>query len=113
VRATAAALIAAVLCGAAPAGAAEPELPARMPHRRECMRLTKQIARYVDDAERANAAGNELWERSTLQHIDRLAARRAHLCPQLVQRDRSMERLAALLGEAAKLAAKYFTMGAL
>jgi hypothetical protein len=113
VRAWAAALLTAALWSAAPAGAAEPEIPDRMPHRRDCVRLTKQIARYVDDAELAHQRGNELWERATLQHIDRLAARRAELCPQLVQRDDSMERLAALLGEAAKLAAKYFTMGAL
>ncbi len=84
------------------------------PHRRECVRLTKQIGRYMDDVERARDRDNELWENATLQQIDRLATRRARLCPQYAHKDDpTLRRLAALLGSAAKLAARYFTFGAL
>jgi len=80
--------------------------------RRECVKLSQQIARYADDVERARQRDNELWEKATLDHIDRLAARRGELCPEYAQDD-TMKRVAELLGAAAKLAAKYFTMGAL
>ena len=100
-------LLLAVLLGA-PA-AAQPQ-----PYRGECRRLTKQIARYVGDVERAQERGNELWEHATLQHIDRLASRRASLCPQYAQnRNDPLRRLGRMLGAAASLAAKYFTFGAL
>ena len=83
------------------------------PRRRECHRLTSQITRYEGDVERARERGNELWENATLEHIERLSERRASRCSQYVEDDgASLRRFGRMLGTAAKLAAKYFTMGA-
>ncbi len=89
-----------------------PALAKPEPQRRECHRLTSQIARYEGDVDRARERGNELWENATLEHIERLSHRRASRCPQYAEdRGASLRRLAQMLGTAAKLAARYFTMG--
>jgi hypothetical protein len=41
--------------------------------RRECNRLTSQIARYEGDVELARERGNELWEKATRDQIERLS----------------------------------------
>lgn len=100
-------LVLAVTCCAAPAfGQAQPQ-------HRECVKLTNQIERYVGDVERARERDNELWERATLEHIDRLAQRRAQRCPEYAKDDETMKRLAKLLRTAGRLALRYFTMGTL
>lgn len=92
--------------------ASGPALAKREPQRRECHRLTSQIARYEGDVKRARERGNELWENATVQHIERLSARRASRCPQYARNPGARwRRFGQLLGTAAKLAAKYFTMG--
>ena len=50
-------------------------------HRGDCMKLTKQIARFERDATWANERGNELWEASSQERVYRLAAKREDLCP--------------------------------
>lgn len=88
------------------------------PRRRECHRLTSQIARYEGDVERAKERGNELWEEATLQQIERLSTRRAKRCPEYAEAENAARRAAMkmrqfgqMLGSAAKAAAKYFTSG--
>jgi hypothetical protein len=82
------------------------------PPRRECHRLTSQIARYEGDVELARERDNELWENATKAHIERLSERRASRCPQYAEdKGKAMREFAQMLGTAAKLAAKYFTMG--
>jgi hypothetical protein len=89
-----------------------PALANTEPRRRECHRLTSQIARYAADVERARERGNELWEKSTLEHIERLSQRRASRCPQYAKDpNAALRRMGRMLGTAAKLAASYFTMG--
>lgn len=84
----------------------------REPRRRECHRLTSQIARYEGDVERARERGNELWERATLQQIERLSERRESRCPQYVKDNgAALRKMGRFLGTAAALAAQYFTMG--
>ncbi len=93
---------------------APPVLAKTEPQRRECHRLTNQIARYEGDVERARERDNELWENATLDHIERLSQRRASRCPQYSEENRAamrMRRLGQFLGSAAQLAARYFTMG--
>lgn len=105
--------IAVALALAAPAGTAgagdvavsEPTVS-----RGECRRMTRQIAHYADVADRARERGNELWEENTIQHIARLSERRARLCPEYRPRPAG-EQLAKMLRDAAKIAAKLFTMG--
>ena len=100
-------VIAIILCFLAPPAFARSE-----PRRRECHRLTSQIARYEGDVERARERGNELWENATLAHIERLSQRRASRCPQYAEdKGAAMREFARMLGTAAKLAARYFTMG--
>jgi len=83
--------------------------------RRECNRLTSQITRYEGDVELARERGNELWEKATRDQIERLSERRASRCPQYADDGAAaaLREFAAMLGSAAKLAASYFTMGAL
>lgn len=50
-------------------------------HRGECMKLTKQIARFERDASWAEARGNEMWQVSSRERVYRLAAKREGLCP--------------------------------
>jgi hypothetical protein len=83
------------------------------PRRRECHRLTNQIARYEGDVKLAKERGNELSENATKAQIERLSERRASRCPQYVEdKGRAMREFAQLIKTAAKVAAKYFTMGA-
>ena len=83
------------------------------PRRRECHRLTSQITRYEGDVELARERGNELWENATLEHIERLSQRRASRCSQYVEDNgAAVRQFGRMLGKAAKLAARYFTMGA-
>ena len=99
-----------IMCFLAPPAFAKSE-----PRRRECHRLTSQIARYEGDVERARERGNELWENATLQHIERLSERRSSRCSQYAEDKAAairMRQFGQMLGKAAKLAAKYFTMGA-
>jgi len=96
-----------IVCLVGPPAFAKPE-----PQRRECHRLTSQIARYEGDVELARERGNELWEKATLQHIERLSERRVSRCPQYAEdKGAAMREFARMLGTAAKLAARYFTMG--
>jgi len=100
-------LIVIILCLTSAPALAKPE-----PQRRECHRLTSQIARYEGDVKRARERGNELWENATLQHIERLSDRRVSRCPQYAKNPSArLRRFGQLVGTAAKLAAKYFTMG--
>ena len=94
---------------------APPAFAKSEPRRRECHRLTSQIARYEGDVELARERGNELWESATLEHIERLSQRRAGRCSQYAEDKTAamrMRQFGQMLGKAAKLAAKYFTSGA-
>ena len=81
-------------------------------YRGQCRRMTKQIAHYARVVDRARERKNELWEEATLQHIGRLSARRARLCPEYAEKSHG-EELVALLRLAAKVAITVFTMGLL
>jgi len=92
----------------------EQSFPPQMPHRGDCIRLTKQLLRYAGDVEMARARENALWEEATKQHMSRLALRRAELCPSIVAKEDPFWRdLGRILGVAAVAAVKYFTWGAL
>ena len=78
--------------------------------RNECRVLQKQITRYEGDVERARERDNELWENVTVQHIQRLEARRQRRCPE-PEGDGTLEVVAELIGKAARVAAKAFTSG--
>ena len=80
-------------------------------HNGECKRITRQIARYAEQADLAKARGDENWEQGTLDHIADLSARRAQLCPTLYAQKPIGQELAKILKGAAKIAAKLFTMG--
>jgi len=80
-------------------------------HRGECLRLTKQIARYERDAGWAADRDNELWELASQERVYRLAAERQRLCPS--KRGPTTEELLAKAAVvAAKLAAAAYTHGA-
>lgn len=80
-------------------------------HRGECLRLTKQIARYERDAGWAADRNNELWELASTERVYRLAAERQRLCPS--KRGPTTEELLAKAAVvAAKLAAAAYTHGA-
>lgn len=90
-------------------GAADEErAPGR---RRSCSTLRKQIAHFHDVVELAKERDDELWERGTRDHIERLEARQRGLCPQDVGPSLG-ERLAALALVAGRIALTAFTMGA-
>ena len=82
-----------------------------------CRKLTRQIGRYQDDADRARSRDNELWLASTVAHIELLRDRRSRLCPeydQFVERVRTEEfwrDTYALTIAGAKTAMRYFTFG--
>ncbi len=80
------------------------------PHRGECIQLTKQIARYERDAEWAADRGNDSWEQGATAQAKRLSDRRVELCPEYAKQN-PVSQTAAMLGEAAKLAAQYFMGG--
>jgi hypothetical protein len=80
-------------------------------HNGECKRITRQIAHYAEVADMAQERGNDKWREGTLDHIERLAARRAQLCPTQYAEKPIGEELKKILKGAAKIAAKLFTMG--
>jgi hypothetical protein len=80
-------------------------------HNAECKRLTRQIARYAEQVDLARERGNDAWEEGTLDHIGRLATRRAKLCPTIYAQKPIGEELSKMLKGAAKIALKLFTMG--
>ena len=80
-------------------------------HRGECIRLTKQIARYERDAEWAEERENERWELASRERVYRLAAERQRLCPS--KRGPTTEELLAKAAVvAARLAALAYSHGA-
>jgi hypothetical protein len=80
-------------------------------HRGECLRLTKQIARYERDAGWAEDRGNQLWELASKERVYRLAAERQQLCPS--KRGPTAEELLAKAAVvAARLALEAYTHGA-
>ena len=79
--------------------------------RRSCPTLRRQIAHFHDVLELAKQRDDELWERGTRDHIERLEARQRGLCPQDVAPGLG-ERLAALALNAGRIALTAFTMGA-
>ncbi len=90
----------------------EDAFPARMPHRGECIKLTKQIIRYAGDAQMARNRGNASWEQSSIMQMDKLALRRHKLCPQLtITQDPAWRMIGQVLGIAAVAAIKYYTWG--
>lgn len=80
-------------------------------HNGECKRITRQIHRYAEVADLAQERGDEAWRESTLDHIGRLAERRAQLCPTIYAQKPIGEELSKMLKGAAKIALKLFTMG--
>ena len=89
---------------------AGPALAQQKPHRRECVKLTQQIARYERDAGWARERGNDLWEQANLSQVDNLSTRRAHLCPEYRPPDYSAEFLA-FVDVAARVATRWFLSG--
>jgi hypothetical protein len=106
-------VIAIILCLMSSPAFAKPE-----PLRRECNRLSSQIARYEGDVELAQERDNELWENATKEQIARLSERRISRCPEYANEGAAAAAAAAwrkfgqMVTTAAKVAAKYFTMGA-
>ena len=91
---------------------AAPALAQQKPYRAECVKLTQQIARYERDAGWARDRGNDLWEQSNLNQVQRLSERRAKLCPEFREPNYAAE-FAEVLGTAARVAARYFLTGGL
>lgn len=89
---------------------AGPALAQQKPHRRECIKLTQQIARYERDAGWARERDDVLWERSNLTQVDRLSTRRARLCPEFRGPDYAAE-FAAFVDVAARVATRWFLSG--
>lgn len=87
--------------------------PALARPRGECVRLTKQMARYERDAGWARDRGDQRWEQASLDQRDRLEARRNKLCPEMAGPNPIYElyKFGQFLGKAARLAASYFTSG--
>jgi hypothetical protein len=76
---------------------------------RECTRLTKQIARYKGDQQRAEKAGRELWEQSLEIQVLKLEQRRVARCPQYAMNPGDLIFWNNMLTIAAQAAWKYFT----
>ncbi len=89
---------------------AGPLLAASKPHRGECRKLTRQIARYERDAKWADQRNDGLWEDASKDRVTALATRRADLCPQF-RRKNPFAQAADLIAAAAKAAAPYFIPG--
>ena len=89
---------------------AVPMLAVNTPHRGECRRLTRQIARYERDVRWADRRDAELWEDASKDRAQQLATRRADLCPQYRRRNPLAE-AADFIAAAAKAAAPYFIPG--
>lgn len=89
---------------------AGPLLAANAPHRGECKRLTRQIARYERDGRMADQRDDQLWEDASKNRAEQLSVRRADLCPQYRKRN-PLAQAADFIAEAAKAAAPYFIPG--
>lgn len=87
-----------------------PAFAANEAHVGECRRLTRQIARYENDAHLASQRGNDLWENASEDRVDRLETRRARLCPSY-RRPNPLAQFADFVAYAAKAAAPYFMPG--
>ncbi|MCH7867224.1 MAG: hypothetical protein IH881_05960 [Myxococcales bacterium] len=99
-----------VLAMAGPASAIQ------KPNRGQCRQIGKQLEQHAMMVERAVSRGNKLWAQSTLNHMERLSARRQRLCPDLYPqgtRAKAMAEMRRLLATAGKLALKFFTLGAM
>ena len=89
---------------------AAPMLAVNKPHRGECKRLTRQIARYERDVRFADQRDNQLWEDASEDRAEQLSARRVDLCPEYRKRNPLAE-AADFIAAAAKAAAPYFIPG--
>ena len=89
---------------------AVPVLAVNTPHRGECRRLTRQIARYERDVRFADQRDNQLWEDASKDRAEQLSTRRADLCPQYRKRN-PLAQAADFIAAAAKAAAPYFIPG--
>jgi hypothetical protein len=91
----------------------------QMSQRQNCNRLTHQIDHFEGNVlKMARERDDEAWEKSTENHVQRLKARRANLCPKYAEEEELLARAKAqaeamqkLLVAAAKGAAKYFSGG--
>ena len=91
---------------------AGPALAANKPNRGECMRMTRQIARYERDARWADQRGNESWEDASKDRVKHLKARREDRCKQFkVKKKNPVTAFADLVAGAAKAAAPYLIPG--
>lgn len=89
---------------------ATPVFAANEGHVGECRKLTRQIARYQNDAQLASQRGNDLWENASEDRVDMLETRRAKLCPSY-RRPNPLAQFADFVASAAKAAAPYFMPG--
>lgn len=89
---------------------AGPGLAANTPHRGDCRKMTRQIARYERDAKWADQRGNQLWEDASKDRAKALTARRDNMCPQY-KKPNPLAKAADLIAAAAKAAAPYFIPG--
>lgn len=85
-------------------------LAVNKPHRGECKRLTRQIARYERDVRFADQRDDERWEGASEERTKMLSTRRAGLCPEYRKRNPLAE-AADFVAAAAKAAAPYFIPG--
>jgi len=75
----------------------------------DCRKLARKIVHYADVAAQASDRGDDLWEETTVAHVDRLEARWNALC---ATEDTTVLRMVnAAITTASRLALKYFTMG--
>lgn len=93
---------------------AGPILAANTPHRGDCRKMTRQIARYERDAKWADQRGNALWEDASKDRAKMLTARRDGMCPQYKKQNpiaAAAAKAADVIAAAAKAAAPYFIPG--
>ena len=87
-----------------------PAAAQQKPHRAQCVKLSQQIARYERDAGWAAERGNDLWEQSNLNQVERLSTRRANLCPEFRDPNYAAQFMA-VLDVAARAASRWFLSG--
>lgn len=76
-----------------------------------CRRYVKQIARFEGELEIAKERKNEVWQKVTEDHLERLKARKEVHCP-VPKGPSLLAETIRMLGVAAKVAAKMYTWGA-
>jgi len=81
-------------------------------HPAECARLNRQIDHFTGMYQRANAAGNQMWQDRMTIHLDRLLSIQMQRCPNDVAVDNTSKAFKAMLKLAARAAIAYFTFGA-